>query len=497
VLSLDDINAVLTEMTPICVGGFIQKIQQPTPDTIILGLRRPGRSFSIFLSVHPQYGRLHILSQKPPRAQTPPAFCQYLRAHLLGAQLHRLTQTPHDRIVWFELKKNERVRFLVVALIGRSANIFILDAQTTVLRALKPGRQPVGQPFILVPCPWNATRSQESFPPMPDVDEIRFPVSERIEAAHSISERNAWIEQQHHRQIVALRTSIKQLQRRITKLAQDFEKACTYREYGRYGELLKSHVSLLQKGQHHVTVVDYFDEKLPELTLSLDPEKDGHENLKNYFTKYGKFTGANKHLVPRLDQAKTELVKLQAELHILENKKISDPAGQETGQRSIQSMPLQQPQEPQRAGVKRQTPLPYRRFRSQEGHAILVGKTAKDNDAVTFKVAKPDDLWLHARGSPGSHVVIKLEKKQQAPPETLKDAATLAVFYSDLRKSGKGEVIYTLRKNVRKPKGAKTGAVTVTQEKSLWVFVDQARLDRLKESGSHPLGQATKETGDV
>ena len=75
-----------------------------------------------------------------------------------------------------------------------------------------------------------------------------------------------------------------------------------------------------------------------------------------------------------------------------------------------------------------------------------------------------------------------MEKKKQFPPETLKDAASLALFYSDLRKSGKGEVIYTLRKNVRKPKGAKLGSVTVTQEKTLWVYIDQIRLDRLKTS---------------
>ncbi len=489
-LNLDDVNAVLTEMAPVCVGGFIQKIQQPTPDTVILFLRRPGRSLSILLSAHSQYGRLHILTQKIPYASTPPSFCQYLRAHILGAKIHRLSQTPHDRIVWFELKKGEHAFFLVVALVGRSANIFVLNAQTVVLRSLKPSRQIVGQPFTLVACPWGDEMPQESFLPVHDAEGIHFPVSERIEAAHSLSEQSAWIEDQRHQQIAHLRKHVKKLQRRITKLTQDFEKVSAYREYGRYGELLKSHVSTLRKGQDQMTVVDYFDEKLPELTLPLNPEKDGPGNLKDYFTKHGKFTGAQKNLVPRLEETKTELVKLQKELQDLESGKMTGSSRQEDDQRAAQSVPP--PQDPQRSGLKRQTAIPYRQFYSQDGQAILVGKTAKDNDAVTFKVSKPDDLWLHARGTPGSHVVIKLEKKQQVPPETLKDAATLALFYSDLRKSGKGEVIYTLKKNVRKPKGAKPGSVTVTQEKSLWVFVDQARLDRLKESGPHPLGQTAE-----
>ena len=498
-LNLDDVSAVLTEMTPVCVGGFIQKIQQPTPDTIILFLRRPGRSLSILLSAHSRHGRLHILRQRVSSSPTPPSFCQYLRAHVLGANIHRLTQTPRDRIVWFELKKGEHVFFLVFALIGRSANIFVLDEQTTVLRALKPGRQSVGQPFTLSPCPWGDETPQESFTSTHDTDGIHFPISERIEAAHSLSERNASLEGQRHQQIVHLRKDVKKLERRILKLTQDFEKVSAYREYGRYGELLKSHVSALRKGQKHITLVDYFDERLPELILPLDPEKGGAENLKDYFTKHGKFTGAQKNLVPRLDQAKNELVKRQKELQELESGRRADFSEWEAEQESGRPMPPALPKETQRSKLKTHTATPYRQFYSQEGHAILVGKTAKDNDAVTFKASTPDDLWLHARGTPGSHVIIKLDKKEQVPPETLRDAATLALFYSDLRKSGKGDVIYTLRKNVRKPKGAKPGSVTVTQEKSLWVYMDQARLDRLKESHSSPTtpGQVTKKSRGV
>ena len=117
---------------------------------------------------------------------------------------------------------------------------------------------------------------------------------------------------------------------------------------------------------------------------------------------------------------------------------------------------------------------------SADGITILVGKTGKDNDHLTFKVGNPDDLWLHARGTPGSHVIVRLEKNQTVPHETLKDAATLALWFSDLRKSGKGEVIYTLRKFVKKAKGQKPGAVHVTRDKSMWIECKEDRLERLK-----------------
>jgi predicted ribosome quality control (RQC) complex YloA/Tae2 family protein len=112
--------------------------------------------------------------------------------------------------------------------------------------------------------------------------------------------------------------------------------------------------------------------------------------------------------------------------------------------------------------------------------AIFVGRNAQENDELTFGLAKSDDLWLHARGTPGSHVVVRLGKGGEPPVETLRDAATLALLYSDLKKSGKGEVVYTRRKWVKKAKGQAPGAVTITQEKSLHVSLDKTRLDALK-----------------
>jgi len=117
--------------------------------------------------------------------------------------------------------------------------------------------------------------------------------------------------------------------------------------------------------------------------------------------------------------------------------------------------------------------------------AIYVGRNARENDELTFGVAKSDDLWLHARGTPGSHVVVRLEKGIDPPPETIRDAATLALLYSDLKKSGKGDVIYTRRKWVKKAKGQAPGAVIVTQEKSLHVSLEKKRLDALKARSAH------------
>ena len=138
-----------------------------------------------------------------------------------------------------------------------------------------------------------------------------------------------------------------------------------------------------------------------------------------------------------------------------------------------------------RKGRQEQRQGPFRRFTSSDGLAIYVGRNARENDELTFGLAKSDDLWLHARGTSGSHVVVRLEKGNDPPPETVRDAATLALLYSDLKKSGKGDVIYTRRKWVKKAKGKAPGAVIVTQEKSLHVSLERKRLDALKARSAH------------
>ena len=125
-------------------------------------------------------------------------------------------------------------------------------------------------------------------------------------------------------------------------------------------------------------------------------------------------------------------------------------------------------------------PAANRPFREYDGSGgkIWVGKGAQDNDALTFHVAKPHHLWLHARGVPGAHVVIPLERGASAPQELLLDAATLAAHHSDAKGEPRAEVSYTSVKFVRKTKGA-PGAVTYTREKTFALRLEPGRLQRL------------------
>ena len=128
---------------------------------------------------------------------------------------------------------------------------------------------------------------------------------------------------------------------------------------------------------------------------------------------------------------------------------------------------------------RRDQPLPpYRTFRSLAGLALLVGRGAEENDELTRRVARGNDLWLHARGQTGAHVVIRLGGRP-VDQDSLLDAAHLAAHFSDARGEPQVEVACTQAKHVRKPRGAAPGAVTYSQERMLHLRVEPERVARL------------------
>jgi predicted ribosome quality control (RQC) complex YloA/Tae2 family protein len=114
----------------------------------------------------------------------------------------------------------------------------------------------------------------------------------------------------------------------------------------------------------------------------------------------------------------------------------------------------------------------------------MVGRGAAENDQLTVRVAKGNDLWLHVRGRTGAHVVLRLPRGGAPDQESLIDAAHLAAWFSDARGESAPEVVYTRAKHVRKVKGAAPGAVTYSQERGLALRVEPARVERLLRDGA-------------
>jgi predicted ribosome quality control (RQC) complex YloA/Tae2 family protein len=320
---------------------------------------------------------------------------------------------------------------------------------------------------------------QRFAPPSSPADDPDYPVSKTIEQHYAEAESEAQVRHLEQERLQGLTRQLKRITRRILGMEEDLDKARRYESYRRYGELLKAHLAHVQKGQDRVTVEDYFDPELTSITIPLDPAKTPTANMHDYFQKHRKFLGAETEIRPRMEAAERERGQLREEIDRIRRGEWQPPASREPPMNQGHTKPAHHKDRPAQA-TRRQGP--FRRFTSVDGHPIYVGRNAQENEELTHRFAQGDDLWLHARGVPGSHVVVRLPKGIEPPIETLKDAATLAILYSDFKKSGKGDVIYTKKKWVKKAKGRAAGTVTVTQERTIFLQLDKTRLDRLKST---------------
>lgn len=482
-LTATEIGSIVQELAPALTEGWIQKVFQPLPDAVLFEVRVPGHTRLLLCSVQDETARLHFVRRGLANPPTPPSFCQLLRARIQGARIDGIRQMSGDRIVRLDLTSRDGPVALIAELFGKKADLLLLGGEESVLATLCHNKDRIGRayqaPSLASP---RLSRHDVGVPTQEQTCSTDpFPLSAKLEDLYREREAELSRLRQLRERESVLRKSLKKHLRRIEALRRDLEQAQRYERYARYGELLKANLGSLKKGLTTVTVVDYYDDRLPELTIPLDPVKTPQANMEAYFAKHRKFVTARREVTPRLAAIETDIRQVQAELDTIKHGTWQAPAG---GGRTAPRSTLRTGRRRAATGDRRG---PFRRFLSSDGHHIFVGRNARENDELTFSLAKSEDLWLHAHAVPGSHVVVRLEKGIDPPPDTLKDAATLALLYSDLKKSGKGEVIYTRRKWVRKSKGQAPGAVTVTQEKALYVTLDRARLDALKER-SHEEG---------
>jgi len=479
-LTATEIAKVTDECAPPLIGGWIQKIYQPTDRTLVLEIRAQGRTHRLLISCHPETARIHLITAAFQNPLTPPPFCQFLRAHLQGARIDQVEQIQGDRIVQLALTAKEGPCRLVAELTGKTSNLLVLDEAGCIRRDLNGMKDRTGQLYVPPSHQQRERGTADQTRFNQDIPESLFPLSAAIEAHYHKAEAVSAMETTRNARAGILKKSIKKLRRRIEAWHEDLAKAEKFKAYNRYGELIKANLGTIRKGQTDVSVVDYFDKELPNLTIPLDQSKTPLGNMDDYFRKHRKHLTAERELSPRIEKGLKELAELHQEMTAIE---------QGTWQPSekphliVRARALARTSRDQ--SRQEQHHDPFRRFTSSDGLAIYVGRNARENDELTFGLAKSDDLWLHARGTPGSHVVVRLEKGTDPPPETIRDAATLALLYSDLKKSGKGDIIYTRRKWVKKAKGQAPGAVIVTQDKSLHVSLEKKRLDALKARSTH------------
>ena len=232
---------------------------------------------------------------------------------------------------------------------------------------------------------------------------------------------------------------------------KDTEKMDTYRIYG---ELLQTYGYSIEPGAKSATVDNYYTNE--PLTIPLDAQKTPLENARRYFDKYGKCKRTKEALTELLVQVKDEITHLESIMTALDIAEKEEDLNQ-IREELMEYGYIRRKGGKKNSGKQRFVSKPFH-YVSSDGFDIYVGKNNYQNDELTFKFATGNDWWFHAKGMPGSHVILKSEGKD-VPDSTFEEAGRLAAFYSKGKGQEKVEIDYTPKKNIKKTPGGKPGFV--------------------------------------
>lgn len=285
----------------------------------------------------------------------------------------------------------------------------------------------------------------------------------------------------------ALAKACARVERRVEAVRGDLSRADGADALARQAQLFVVEAGRAPRGATRLVAVDWSSGEAREVELKLDPARGAREQLDALFTRARRLKEGARIARTRLTDAEKALTALAGLATRVADEPDADLAhlaaqARAAAPRDFKLASPGAPDSPARPRAGAQPPLPpYRTYLSASGARILVGRAAEKNDALTFHVARPHNLWLHAKNRAGSHVVVPLEKNASCPGDVLVEAAHLAAHFSEARDEAVVEVQYTPRRYLRKPRGSAPGLVVVDREKVLVLRREDALLRALLE----------------
>ncbi len=547
------LTAVLSEIRQKATGARVEKIHQPSRDTVIFHLRCETGREKLLFAANPAAPRLHMTTANPENPDQPPMFCMLLRKHLQGARLAEITQPPMERMAQFLFDCTDEMGYpvqkrLVVELMGRTCNIYLIDPEGRIIdclrrigldesskRAALPGlhyqlpdqitkKNPIEQgnyvnlltepgadiladrlmdafgglsplvcreaalfaagdtdarvenldipsateklqlffrEHLTYPRPYyyadpEGTPKQFAFCPIRQYGNCQQAESftALLDNYYIVRDKKDAMRQKSQ----AVRKTVSNLCQRLTrKLAiQEKELTATFdRERLRQlGDIVTANIHRITKGQTLLQAEDFYDEEMKTIDIPLSPLLSPQQNASKFYKDYTRMKNAEKELTHQMELAEQERNYLQSVLEELS--RAQTEAELEEIRQELQSGGyIRGDTGKKRMRQAKCTPM---RFESTDGYPIYVGRNNRQNDELTFKLARKDDLWLHAHGVHGSHVIISCGGTTP-PDDTVTQAAQLAAYYAETKGGQNLPVDVTPVKQVKKTPGGKPGMV--------------------------------------
>lgn len=476
------------------------------PRRLVVTLRAQGRTLPLAFETRQELPSVYLLPRAPAKARTPGATLQLLRRDLEGARVEGACAPFGERMLALHLLGrdrfgDERELFLCGEFFGTHADV-VLGSGGKVLFALRGRRLAVGDAFALPgpkPPPGRTLRGYELAPgdllrriasgaysPMVEVRggkafdarALPWPAQGALSPADDMLSALSRVAAQRlgDMEVRELRSSLRQhltaqreralrtLEKSQAELAETLDLPALLAQ----GEALKLHLGDLPPGLESARVADPSDpSRLIEVPL--DPNLSPADNMARIFKRYQKLRARASHLgqaVENLEERLSELSLLLGEVERAE-----DSAALRALRREALPDAAEDGEAKQRSG-----PL---RFITAGGHEVVVGRSAKENDALT-RAARTQDLWFHTKDRQGAHCILRpLPGRAVGAPDRL-DAALLAAYYSKQRQGSHVPVDYTFVRHVRRPRGAAPGFVLYDHHETLFVTPDAAAIEAIR-----------------
>jgi predicted ribosome quality control (RQC) complex YloA/Tae2 family protein len=461
------IQSVVEEVRAKSADHFLGRIFQPSPLSFALDFGIKG--CFLFISAEPSSPRFYLIRRRSRDLERLSIglshFGQLMKAQLGGGQLLSITKDTGERVVRLTFRVVDELdgvhfRRLVAQLTGRAANLFVLDELNRVKAALrfpKGAGQSPGEYYLSPPTQRAETRGEVKIVSSTSPSEAADLYFQKLDAERQFDSHVATLRGQ-------LRKRVEQKKKLLSNLENDLATHGEADKHKRLGDLLLANLSTAVREDNKTSITDFYTEGSPTIEIELDRTVSLQDAASQYFRQYTKAKRAREEITERITTLQNEIESLQQQQRELQE--IAENRDEE----SLKEFDKPRQKAKAQAERKTETQIPgVRRYLSTDGYQILVGRGARDNDNLTFRIARPNDLWLHAGDYPGSHVVIRNPTKKEIPQRTVIEAAQLAGRFSRANEDTKVVIHYTERKFLSKPKGAALGLVRLSKFKSMTV----------------------------
>lgn len=301
-------------------------------------------------------------------------------------------------------------------------------------------------------------------------------IGEALDSLYINSDRREWAKRHGASARKVLQNNIERCEKKLALYADALNSEEQMEKCRLYGELLTANLHSLKSGTDTAAVDNYYADPVERIAIPLDRQLTPGENAQRYYKKYQKLKAARDMAIVQREQTLSEQNYLEGQLDNLTKCTAENELSELIEELKDQGYIKRDKGGKKKMKLAASKPM---HFVSSTGADIYVGKNNRQNDELTLRFASPNDIWMHTKNIPGSHVIVKGASEQDTA--TMTEAALLAAYYSRARGSENVAVDYTPRKYVKKPAGAKPGMVIYTTNKTAYVTPSEEAVAGLKE----------------